>query len=96
MDQTMRAERARRPLQLEAALMKKILSVLVALAFLAGAVPAMAAEPTAEPADAGTTAAPSDDKAAPKTTKKKATKKTTKKTSKDEAPKEQAEPPPAK
>lgn len=74
--------------------MKKILSVLVALAFLAGAVPAMAAEPT----DAGTTAAPSDDKAPPKTTKKKATKKkaATKKTSKDEATKDQAAPPPAK
>jgi len=76
--------------------MKKILSVLVALAFLASAVPAMAAEPT----DAGTTAAPSGDKAAPKTTKKTATKKTTKKTSKDETTKDhqdhQAEPPPAK
>lgn len=73
--------------------MKKILSVLVALAFLAGAVPAMAAEPT----DAGTTAAPSGDKAAAKTTtKKKATKKKTTKTSKDETKKDQAEPPPAK
>ncbi len=73
--------------------MKKILSVLVALAFLASAVPAMAAEPT----DAGTTAAPSGDKAAPKTkiTKKKATKKKAK-TSQDETKKDQAEPPPAK
>ncbi len=78
--------------------MKKLLSAIVALAFLASAVPAIAAEPPA----GGSTASPSGEPTKPET-KTKTTKKTTKKTkkaakkaSKDEATKDQAAPPPAK